>query len=75
MTMITSIMYDFLPLFIFTFFSYILFNYRFPYYIHLYTWSTQQVIVAQHMCWFLKASNPPMFSPINYFNFITLNPL
>ena len=22
------------------------------------------------MCWFLKASHPPMFSPINYFNFI-----
>ena len=39
-------------------------DYRFPYCIQLYTWSTQQVIVAQHMCWFLKASNPPMFSPI-----------
>ena len=24
-----------------------LLNYRFPYYIQLYTWSTQQVIVAQ----------------------------
>ena len=29
-----------------------LFNYRFPYCIRLCTWSTQQVIVAQHMCWF-----------------------
>ena len=27
----------------------ILFNYRFPYCIQLYTWSTQQVIVVQHM--------------------------
>ena len=49
------------------FFSSSLFNYRFPYCIQLYTWSTQQVIVAQHMCWFLKASNPPMFTPINFF--------
>ena len=47
-----------------------LLNYWFPYCIQLYTWSTQQIIVAQHMCWFLKTSNPPMFSPINYFNFI-----
>ena len=61
----------FLPVLIFRFFfSSSLPNYRFPYCIQLYTWSTQQVIVAQHMCWFLKASNPPMFSPINYFNFI-----
>ena len=22
-----------------------------PYCIHLYTWSTQQMTVAQHMCW------------------------
>ena len=39
-----------------------LFNYQFPYCIHLYTWSTQQVIGAHHMCWFRKAPNPPMFS-------------
>ena len=52
------------------FFSSNLFNYRFPYCIQLYSWSTRQVIAAQHMCWFLKASNPTMFSPINYFNFI-----
>ena len=51
---------------IFFFFSSSLLNYPFPYCIQLYTWSTQQVIVAQHMCWFLKASNPPMFRPINY---------
>ena len=38
--------------------------------IHIYTWSIQQFIVAKHMCWFLNAFNPPMFSSINYFNFI-----
>ena len=43
-------------------FSSNLFNYRFPYCIHLYTWSTQQVIVAQHMCWFLKVSDPRMIT-------------
>ena len=47
-----------------------LFNYRFPYCIHLYTYFTQQVIVAQYMCWFLKAPNSPMFSSINYFIFM-----
>ena len=47
-----------------------LLNYRFPYCIQLYTWSTQQVMVAQHMRWFLNVSNPPVFSPINYFNFV-----
>ena len=61
---------DFLFFYFFYFFLSSLLNYRFPYCIQLYTWSTQQVIVAQHMCWFLKASNPPMFTPINYFNFI-----
>ena len=40
-----------------------LLDYRFPYCIQLYTWSTQQVIATQHMCWFLKASNLPMFCP------------
>ena len=70
MTRNTTIMYDFFYLCSYSFFSSNLFNYRFPYCIHLYTWSTQQVIVAQHMCWFLKASIPPMFSPIKYFNFI-----
>ena len=62
-------MYDFLPVF-FNCFSFLsnLFNYRFWYCIHLYTWPTQQVIVAQHMCWFLKASNTPKFSSINYLN-------
>ena len=55
---------------VFFFFSSSLLNYRSPYCIQLYTWSTLQVIVVQHMCWFLKASNPPMFSPINYFNFV-----
>ena len=44
-------MYDFLPVLIFRFFfSSNLFNYRFPYCILLYTWPTQQVIVAQHIC-------------------------
>ena len=52
------------------FFSSNLFNYRFPYCIHMYTWSTKQVIVAQHICWYLKTSNPSMFCSINYFNFI-----
>ena len=47
-----------------------LFNYRFPYCINLYTWSTQQIIVAQLMCWFLKASISPVFISISYFNFI-----
>ena len=32
------------------FFSSSLLNYRFPYCIQHYTWSNQQVIVAQHMC-------------------------
>ena len=40
--------------------------------VHFYTRATHQVIVARHMCWFLKASNPPMSSPIIYFNFIPL---
>ena len=57
MTKITTIMYDFLPVHILGFFSSCLFNYRFPDCIKHYTWSTQQVIVAQHMCWFLKVSN------------------
>ena len=61
----------FFPMLIFGYsFSSSLLNYRFPYCIHLCTWSTQQGIVAQHMYWFLKVSNPPMFSPINYINFI-----
>ena len=34
-----------------------LFDYWFPYCIHLYNWSSQKVTVAQHMCWFLMASN------------------
>ena len=56
-------MYDFLPVFIFrVFFLSSLFNYRFPYCIRLYTWSTQQVTVAQHMSRFLKASNPPIYA-------------
>ena len=38
------------------FFHLTFFNYRLPYCIHHYTWSTQQVIVAQHMCLFLKVS-------------------
>ena len=38
-------------------------NYQFPYFIHLYTWFTQQIIVAQHMCWFLKVSNPQCSAP------------
>ena len=42
-------MYDFLPviIFLFQFFFSSLLNYWFPYCIHLYTWSIQQVIVAQ----------------------------
>ena len=74
---ITTIMYDFLPVLIFRFHLKNFFFYYLafliigsPYCIQLYTWSTQQVIVAQRMCWFLKPSNPPMFSPINYFNFV-----
>ena len=63
----------FLPVLIFRIFFSLtlssLLNYRFLYCIQLYTWSTQQVIVAQHMRWLLKASNPPMFRPINYFSF------
>ena len=31
------------------------FEYWFPYCIHLYTWSNQQVTVTQHMCWLFKA--------------------
>ena len=46
------------------------YDYWSPYCIHLYTWSNQQVIVAQHMCWFFKTSNSPMFLTINCFNFI-----
>ena len=44
-----------------------LFDYWFPYCIHLYTWSTQQVTVVQHMYWFFKVSNSPVFISINYF--------
>ena len=45
-------MYDFLPVLIFRFFfSSNHLNYRLPYCIQLYTWSTQQVIVTQHICW------------------------
>ena len=40
--------------------------------IHLYTWSTQQVTVAQHMCWFFKASNPTKFFSIKCLN-LTFN--
>ena len=60
----------FLPELIFHFFLSNHFDYWFPYCIHLDTWSTQEVNVAQHMCWFFKASNSPMFFSINYFNFI-----
>ena len=69
MTRIITIMYDFYLCSYsdFFFFSSSLLNYRFPYCIQFYSWSTQQVIVAQHMCWFLKASNPPMFSPYELF--------
>ena len=48
---------------------YLIFNW-FAYCIHLYTWSTQQVTLAQHMCWLLKASDSPVFFSINYSNFI-----
>ena len=52
-------------IYLFFFFFFIKhFNYCFSYCIHLYNWPTQQIILPQHMCWFLKASNPPMFSPI-----------
>ena len=60
----------FLPVLILRFFLSNLFDYWFPYCIHLYIWSTQQVTVAQHMCWFFKTSNSPMFFSINHFNFI-----
>ena len=36
-----------------------------PYHIHLYTWSTQLVTLVQHMCWFFKVSNSPMFLFLN----------
>ena len=49
----------------FFFFLSSLLNYRHPYCIQLYTWSTQKVIVAQHMCSFLKASNPQALSIIS----------
>ena len=55
MTRITATIHNFLPVRIFRSFSSNLFNYRFPNCIYLDTWYTQQVIVAQHMCWFLKA--------------------
>ena len=70
MTRITTIIYDFSPVLIFRLFLSNLFDNWFPYGIHLFTWSTQLVIVAYHMYWFLKASNPPMFFSMNYFNFI-----
>ena len=38
-----------------------LLDYGFPYCIHLYIWSTHQVTVTQHICWFLKVSNSPVF--------------
>ena len=46
------------------FFSSNVLDYFPPYLIHLYTWLTQQVTVAQHMGWFVKASNSPEFSII-----------
>ena len=49
-----------------------IFNYRFLYCIHLYTWSIQLIIAAHHICRFLNESNRPKFSSINYFNFIPL---
>ena len=70
MTKITIIIYDSFTYAHIQFLYLTFFNYWFPYCIHLYTGSTQQVIVAQYMCWFLKASDPPMFGYINYFNFI-----
>ena len=50
------------------------FDYWFPYCIHLYTWSAQQVTVAQHMYCF-KTSYSPMFFPLyllslSHFNFL-----
>ena len=60
----------FLPVLIFRFFFFFsssLLNYRFPYCIQFYTWSTQQVIVAQHMCWFLKASKSSNVQPYQLF--------
>ena len=60
----------FLPVRIFRFFFQSTpFNYLFPYCIHLYSWFTKNEIIAQHISWFLKASNHPMFSSINYLNF------
>ena len=41
-----------------------LFDYRFPYCIHLYTWSTQEVTIAYHMCRFFKAFPLPIFFSI-----------
>ena len=40
LTRIITIMYDFLPVLVFILFLFNLFNYRFPYCIHLYTWPT-----------------------------------
>ena len=66
LTRITTIIYDFLPVLIFNFFfSSSLLNYRFPYCIQLYTWSTQQVIVAQHICWFLLGVRVILLRVIN----------
>ena len=63
--LLTFIMYHFFFTLdhIVTFFS-ILFDYWFPYPIHLYTWFAQQVIVAQHILYSL------MLFLIYYFNFI-----
>ena len=41
-----------------------LFDYWFPYCIHLYTWSIQLVTVAQHMHCFFKTSYSPLFAII-----------
>ena len=69
MTTTTTTMYDFftwahIPIFLSNLFDWFL------YCIYLYTWSTQQVTVAQHMYWLFKTSNSPVFLSINYFNFI-----
>ena len=43
-----------------------LFDYWFPYCIHLYIWSTQQVTVAQHMCWFFIKNEMEQFWHLNH---------
>ena len=54
MTRIITIMYDSWPVLIFRFISLKLFDYWFPYCIHLYIWSFQQVTVEPNRCFYVS---------------------